>query len=298
MSSDAIRIEVLTKRFKEVQALRGLSLRVPRGSLCGFLGRNGAGKTTTLKILLGMARKDSGSVEALGFDAATRAGSLAIRGRTAFVSENKELYPYMTVSEAIYFVRKFFPGWRIDIEKRYLKLFELPPDQKIAKLSKGMQTKLMLLLAIARGAELLLLDEPTDGLDPAVSEEALQAIVSVAAEQEVTVFFSSHHLAEIEQIADRVCIIEAGRTVLSEQLDDLRANYRMVQSVFENDAPSSLTSPGVERIEAAGRSVCMLVGHDVNEVVRQVRARGAVSVDVRPVTLKEIFIGAVKGVRA
>lgn len=277
--------------------LRGVSVAVRDGETVCLVGRNGAGKTTTLKILLGMLRKDDGRVEALGWDASTRAGSLEIRRRAAFAGENKELYPFLTVREVIYFVRGFFPAWRADLEQRYLERFELPPNHKIGNLSRGMHTKLMMLLALARGAELLVLDEPTDGLDPAVSEEVMQAIVSAAAEQEASVFFASHNLAEVEQIADQVCIIEAGRTVLCEQLDELRAGYRMVQAVFDSGVPKALQFAGVERVECNGRWASLLVARDVQGVIEQVRAQGGQATDVRPVALKEIFLNAVKGSR-
>jgi len=295
MSDDIICIESLAKRYQSVEALRGLSLAVPRGSVCGFLGRNGAGKTTTIKILLGMVRRDSGSARVFGLDASNRAANVAIRRRTAFVSETKELYPYMTVEDFLRFTRGFFPGWRDDLAEKYRQAFALPLDRTIPKLSKGMQSKLMLLAALARGAELLILDEPTDGMDPEAVEEALQAIVAVAAEQETTVFFSSHQLSEVEQIADRVSIIDSGATVLNEQLDDLRANYRTVQLVFDGDPPgAALNVPGVERMHTSGRMLSLLVSRDVDGIVERARSQQAVSIDVRPVTLKEIFLGAIK----
>ena len=295
MSDQAIEIDGLVKRFHRTEALRGLSLTVPRGSVCGFLGRNGAGKTTTIKILMGMLRADAGAARVLGFDVEDPEASVAMRKRIGFVSENKELYPYMTVAEMIHFVRGFFPGWRRDLEERYLKQFELPAERRLPKLSKGMNSKLQLLLALCRGAELLILDEATEGLDPAVIEDALQAVVTLAAEAGTTVFFSSHQLAEVEQIADRVCIIENGAAVLNESLDELRARYRVVQVVFDGPAgEAAFEAPGIERMDASGRVMSLLVSHGVDGVVEQARARQAVSVDVRPVSLKEIFLETVR----
>lgn len=295
MDDSILEIHDLRKSFKKVEALRGLTLNVPRGSVCGFLGKNGAGKTTTIKILLGMARPDSGSAQVFGLDASHPEQSLKIRRRLGFVSETKELYPYMTVEQVIRFTRPFFPAWRRDLEAHYLKAFELPLDRNITKLSKGMRSKLMLLLALARGAELLILDEPTDGLDPAMVEDVLQAIVSLAAQQEVTIFFSSHQLAEVEQIADRVCIIDQGRTVLNDQLDELRANYRRVQLVFERESQRpQLAIPGVERLEQSGRTVSLLVSRNVNLVIEKAKREQPLSIDVHPVSLKEIFLETVR----
>ncbi len=141
----------LTKSFQGQPALRGLDLRVPAGSIFGFLGRNGAGKTTTIKTLMGLLRSDGGTARVFGNPVSDADRSIEIRRRIGFVTEDKELYPYMTVEQIVRFTRPFFPKWRDDLEQRYLKMFELPPKKKIPDLSKGMRSKLMLLLAISRG---------------------------------------------------------------------------------------------------------------------------------------------------
>jgi ABC-2 type transport system ATP-binding protein len=201
----------LWKDYDGVEAVRGLNLQVPFGSIYGFLGRNGAGKTTTIKVLLGMARPTSGHARVFGLAADVQEASVDIRRRTGFVSDDKDLYDYMTVEGMIHFTAAFFPRWRGDLEQRYLRRFELPRTRKVKALSRGMRTKLALLLALCRGAELLVLDEPTSGLDPAMTEEVLQALVAHVAREEMTVFFSSHQIAEVDQIADRVAIIDHGR---------------------------------------------------------------------------------------
>jgi len=276
------------------EALRGLDLNVPTGSICGFLGRNGAGKTTTIKILLGMSRPTSGEARVLGLDATSPDASVEIRRRSGFVSEEKDLYGYMTVVEMVRFTAAFFPRWRRDLEERYLRRFELPPLRKVSALSKGMRTKLALLLALCRGAELLILDEPTSGLDPTIAEEVLQAIVSHVANEELTVFFSSHQIAEVEQITDRIVIIDRGRAVVSGALDDLRESYRRIQLVFDGDAPKAVfTAPGVARVERKGRVLSVLSSANAEAIVAEARRLDPVSVDVAPVSLKEIFLDTV-----
>src|SRR5450432_3023940 len=178
MMEFAIEAVGLRKAFKGQEALSGLNLSVPRGSIFGFLGRNGAGKTTTIRILMGLAKADAGSARIFGIAPGDGA---ALRRRIGFVTEDKELYPYMTVEEIIRFTRPCFPKWRDDLERRYMRLFDLPPRKKIPDLSKGMRSKLMLLLAISHGAELLILDEPTDGLDPVAVEGVLRELVGTAA---------------------------------------------------------------------------------------------------------------------
>ena len=284
----------LTKRFDGVEAIRGLDLQVPAGSIFGFLGRNGAGKTSTIKVLLGMAHPTSGAAKVFGLDASTQATSVEIRQRTGFVSDEKDLYDFMTVEEMIRFTASFFPKWRRELEQRYVRKFELPLDRKVKALSRGMRTKLAVLLALCHGAELLILDEPTSGLDPAMSEEVLQALVTHVASEAATVFFSSHQLAEVDQIADHVAIIDRGRALVSGSLDDLRERYRRVDLVFDADAPEArFVSPGVQRIRRKGRVLTVLSSAGAESIVDEARSLNPVSVDVAPVTLKEIFLESV-----
>jgi ABC-2 type transport system ATP-binding protein len=277
-----------------VEALRGLNLQVPAGSIYGFLGRNGAGKTTTIKVLLGMTRPTGGRATVLGLDTAAPASSVEIRRRTGFVSDDKDLYDSMTVDEMIRFTAPFFPRWRADLAARYLQTFELPRTRKVKALSRGMRTKLALLLSLCRGAELLILDEPTSGLDPAMTEEILQLLVRHVAGEQTTVFFSSHQIAEVEQIADHVAIIDRGRTVVSGALDDLRENFRRVQLVFDGDAPQApFRSPAVVRAQRNGRVLTVLSNAGADPILAEARAWNPVSVDVVPVSLKEIFLETV-----
>ena len=296
--ADALAIETvdLRKRYGGVDALRGLDLQVPAGSIFGFLGRNGAGKTTTIKTLLGMTRPDAGQVRVLGLAANAAEAGVEIRRRTGFVSEDKDLYQGMTVGEIIGFTRPFFPRWRRDLEEKYLRTFELPADRKVRALSRGARTKLALLLALSRGADLLILDEPTSGLDPAMTEDVLQALVSHVAREEMTIFFSSHQIAEVDQIADRVAIIDRGRTAIAGVLEDLRDNYRRVQLVFAGEAPAAaFRAPGVLRAHRERRVLTVLCGAGADRIVEEARALNPVSVNVVPVTLKEIFLETVGG---
>ncbi|HWQ54305.1 MAG TPA: ABC transporter ATP-binding protein [Bryobacteraceae bacterium] len=296
MSDIIIATRDLSMSYGSKPAVRGLNLAVPRGSICGFLGRNGAGKTTTLKLLLGMLRRDAGDIRLFGEPMASEEAAIAARRRTAFVSEDKELYPFMTVSQMIRFTRPFFPTWRRDLEKKYLHLFRLPQEKPVPKLSKGMRTQLMLLLAMARGAELLIMDEPTSGLDPAVTEEIMEALADLVASDGTTIFFSSHQLAEVEQICDRVCLIDDGQAVIDGVLDELKSQYRRILLVFDGEAPKELAHfPGVDHVRRRGRTASLLAHADIDTVVDRTRQLGPRSVEVHPVTLKELFLDHVKG---
>jgi ABC-2 type transport system ATP-binding protein len=286
----------LRKTYDGIEALRGVNLQVPKGSIYGFLGRNGAGKTTTMKILLGMARPTGGHARVFGRAADDRIASVDIRRRAAFVSDTRDLYDYMTVGAIIRFTAPFFPRWTVDLEQRYVRRFELPLDRPVKALSGGMRTKLALLLALCRGAELLILDEPTAGLDPVVTEEVLQILVGHVASQETTVFLSSHQIAEVDQIADHLSIIEAGRIVVAGALDDLRQNFRRVQLVFDGAAPAiTFNAPGVTRMQRQGRVLTVMTSAGADRIIEEARALHPVAVDVVPVTLKEIFLDTVTG---
>ena len=295
--ADALVIETadLRKTYDGVEALRGLNLQIPAGSIYGFLGRNGAGKTTTIKVLLGMARPTSGQARVFGLAADRAEPSVEIRRRTGFVSEDKDLYDGMTVDEIVRYTKAFYPRWRVDLEQRYLRAFDLPAGRKVKALSRGMRTKLALLLAFSRGADLLILDEPTSGLDPVVTEEVLQAIVSHVARAEMSVFFSSHQIAEVDQIADHVAVVERGQVAVAGALDDLRERYCRIQLVFDREAPEpALRTPGVVRIRRDGRVLSVLSSAGAAGILDEVRALGPLSTEVVPVTLKEIFLETVK----
>jgi len=284
----------LRKSYGGVQALAGLDLRVPRGAVCGLLGRNGAGKTTTIKVLLGMARPTSGQAKVFGLAADDPAASVAIRARAAFVSEDKDLYAGMTVGGLMRFTAPFYPKWRADLASTYLVQLGLRADARINALSRGMRTKLALLLAFSTGAELLILDEPTSGLDPAATQEVLKILVKQAGADGTSVLFSSHQLADVDQVADHIAIVDRGRVVVNGALDDVRAQYRRIQLVFDGAAPdAAFKSPGVVGTRREGRVLSVLSSSGEEGVLGEANALNPKSVDVLPVTLKEIFLETV-----
>lgn len=295
MTDAIIQTDQLYKSYKGVPALRGLDLAVPRGSIYGFLGRNGAGKTTTIKTLLGLLHSDSGMARIFGIPVGDPDRSVPIRRRIGFVTEDKELYPYMTVGQIIQFTRPFFPNWRGDLERRYLEMFELPVKKKIPDLSKGMRSKLMLLLAISRGAELLILDEPTDGLDPAAIEDVLKELVAVTASSGITIFFSSHQLSEVERIADHIGVIDRGKLVVSGALDDMKASYQRLHITLAEDArvPTDW-GDGVVSAKQEGRVISILVSRNADAITEKARAIQGAQVERFPVTLSDIFLEHVR----
>jgi ABC-2 type transport system ATP-binding protein len=280
----------LTKRFGDTYALAGLTMTVPKGCIVGFLGRNGSGKTTTIKILLDVIRRTSGEAIVLG----EPTGSVAVRRRIGFLGEDKRLYSYMTVREIIAFTRPFFPTWRVETETRLLADFELPLNLKVSALSKGMRTKVGLLLNLCRHAELLILDEPSEGLDPVMAEQMLQSLVQQAADG-TTIFFSSHQVAEVEQIADYIIALEKGRVILEGSLDDLRQKYKRVNLVFDDPLPpEAFSMDGVDQVMVRGRTISILASRNVDEIAALGPLLAAKSVEVQSVGLKELFLEKVK----
>jgi ABC-2 type transport system ATP-binding protein len=284
----------LCKQFGTVQAVSALNLRVARNHVTGFLGRNGAGKSTTIKMLLGMTHPTSGSGLLLGRSITDPKQDLEARRQVAYCGEDKQLYAYMTVQQLIRFTASFYPDWRSDVAARLLDQFQLPPGRKIKALSKGMRTKLALLLALARRPSLLILDEPTEGLDPVAIEELLQTLSGLPADG-TSVFFSSHQISEVERIADRVCIIDRGRLVVDLSLDEIRQDHRRITLSFSSQPPEHLFDmPEVQSIETSGRQMVLVSSHGAEAIVERARDVEAVVVDVAPISLRELFLDRVQ----
>lgn len=280
MIGPAIQVHGLTKSYGP----NGLTFSVPRGSICGFLGPNGSGKTTTLRILMGLAHAAGGAAYVLGIPAGS---SQEIFRTVAFVPEVKDLYPFARVDEMIRLTRGFYPNWDHALERRLIDEFEIPVRMKCTKLSKGTKAKLYLLLAVCRRPELLVLDEPTEGLDPIAIEQTLRLLVEQVAERGATVFFSTHQLPEVEQVADYVVMIKRGHCVVEGELDSIKQRYRRVRCVVEaNNAPLPLSLASWRR---EGRFVTGFSADDASTLSQRLAGTGVAVLESEPATLKEIF---------
>lgn len=290
MSELAISTDGLVKTYPQARALDGLTLRVPRGSVYGFLGRNGAGKTTTMKILLGLSRATAGAGQVLGFDLQTHLAE--ILRRTAFVGEGKALYGPLTPAQLVRYNRGFYADWSDEAAEQYARRFEIPMRTPYAKLSKGNRTKVCLLLALAQNAELLMLDEPTTGLDPVVLDEVLRALIEDHANEGRTVFFSSHLLSEVEQIADWVGILDNGKLLLEARLDDIRSQYRLLIA-SGNTLPLGLSAQVIAAHSENG-FVRYLLSHGAEDFSRQLQQQGATITENTGVSLRDVFLALVR----
>jgi len=286
MSEMMITTDELTKHYPQVRAVDGLNLRVPPGSVYGFLGRNGAGKTSTIKLLLGLTRPTAGAARVLGLD--PRRDRVAILERTAYVSENKRLYEWMTPVELLRFTRGFYTQWSDEAVAKYVRRLEIPLQQPFKTLSLGNRTKVYLLLALAQRADLLILDEPTSGLDPVIVDELLRVLAEGHLAEGGTVFLSSHQLSEVEQIADWVGIIDQGKLLLEAGLEDIKNEFRLITAAGEG--LPAFGPPQVVSAVQAGAFWKYVVARDAEAFAARLQQQGATITDVSPLNLRQIFL--------
>lgn len=223
--ANAIAIEDLTKRFRDVLALSGLNMTVPEGSIFSLVGPNGAGKTTAIKIIMNILHATSGRAQVLGWDSRDLAGSAFCS--IGYVSENQKLPEWMRVTDFLGYVRNFYPTWDRELENDLIKRFDLPAKRKLKMLSRGMRMKVALASSLAYHPRLIVMDEPFSGLDPLVRDELIECIVHRA--EASTVLISSHDLAEIETFATHIGYLEAGQLRFSEELMSLASRFRHIE---------------------------------------------------------------------
>jgi len=233
VTASAIRTQDLSKIFGRVHALSDVNLEVPVGAIYALIGPNGAGKTTAIKILMNIFPADRGRAEVFGMDCARLQG----RGFTSigYVSENQQLPNWMRLEDFFAYLRPFYPTWDRDLENELVRQFQLPPDRKLGKLSRGMRMKAALASSLAYRPKLIVLDEPFGGLDPLVRDELIEGLLERA--QESTIFVSSHDLAEIENLASHVGYLDGGRLRLSEETTALSDRFREIELTLNE--PSS-----------------------------------------------------------
>lgn len=233
IGDSVIHVSELTRRFGARTALDSVSLSLPRGAVYGLVGANGAGKTTLIKHILGLLRAESGSVRVFEHDPV--ADPIAVLSRIGYLSEENDLPGWMRIEELIRYSRAFYPAWDDAFAEELRQTFALDATAKIKNLSKGQKARVGLLIALAYRPELLVLDEPSSGLDPIVRRDILGAVIRTIADEGRTVLFSSHLLEEVEQVADHVTMISNGKIVLSAPLSDIKESHRVDGRVLSLD---------------------------------------------------------------
>jgi len=293
--SSVIEIKNVSRRFGMKLALDDVSLTVPRGGVFGLIGGNGAGKTTLLKHVMGMLKAQSGSVKVLGLDPIAQ--PVAVLSRMGYLSEERDMPNWMRVRELIRYTQAFYPTWDERFAEELREMFELDPNAKIRALSRGQRARAGLLVALAHRPELLVLDEPSSGLDPVVRRDILGAIIRTIAEEGRTVLFSSHLLDEVERVADHIAMIHDGRVVLADSMDDLKDSYRRVTLRFETPIAEPPKLLGGRNTQGAGSEwtyICTVVDGDMGQVRGAAESMGAQVVEESALSLDEIFVANIR----
>lgn len=292
MSDAVVMVQGVSRRFGNTLALDDVTLAVARGAVFGLVGENGAGKTTLIKHLLGLYRAQRGQVRVFGLDPVDDpAGVLA---RIGYLSEDRDLPQWMRVSELMSYTRAFYPGWSDSLARELLGRFELDPQQRIRTLSRGQRARAGLLAAVAHRPELLVLDEPSSGLDPAARQDILGAVVRTVADEGRTVLFSSHLLHEVQRVADHVAMLHRGKLVLDEPLDQVLARHRSITVHFTSPQPSQPAWPGAMGWSGQGTEWTCLCDGQQAQLKQAAEAAGATIVEERSPSLEEIFLARTK----
>lgn len=293
MNDLAVEISGVTKRYKHF-TLDHVDLELPQGCIMGFVGANGAGKSTTLRILMGLVHQDAGTVQVLGCQMPDQQALAKLE--IGFVSEDMRLYGFPTLEWHMNFVRSIYPRWDSAYADILLRRFDLKAQQKIKGMSHGQRVKAALLLALARRPRLLVLDEPTTGLDPIARREVLGELMAVLVDEERTVLFSSHNTLDVEQISDQVTFIDQGRIVESADKEAFLDRWRRLRLLLPpNTRLPEL--PGVVDVRGSTRLPVVTTNRFEPAVVSACTDVGVAVQSVDVMTLEEIFVASVESRR-
>ncbi len=290
----AVHFEGVSKRYRHF-TLENINLELPTGSIMGFIGANGAGKSTTIRILMGLVHQDAGAVRVLGHKMPDE--QAAAKKDIGFVSEDMRLYGAAPLRWHMDFLRPMFPRWDQPYAEELLRRFDLKPEQKIKGLSHGQRVKAALLLALARRPRLLVLDEPTTGLDPVARHEVLAELMAVLADEDRTILFSSHNTLDVEQISDQITFIDRGRIIDSDDKEIFLDRWRRLRLQLPPDAAVPKL-PGVIEVGGSGRLPVLTTNRFEPAMVYACNELGATVQAVDTMTLEEIFVANVHRRRA
>jgi ABC-2 type transport system ATP-binding protein len=293
MNQPLLHIENLSRRFGDKLALDKVSLALSPGTVLGLVGENGAGKTTLIKHILGLFKAQQGRVRVFGLDPV--ADPVGVLSPIGYLSEDRDLSDWMRIDELLRYQQAFYPKWDEQLAADLVAQFELEPRQKIRTLSRGQRARVGLLIALAHRPELLILDEPSSGLDPVVRRDILSAIIRTVADEGRTVLFSSHLLDEVQRVADQVAMLHAGRLLLFEPLERVLAQHRRIVVRFNEPQAARPALPGALSAIGYGREWSFLCNGGLVELKVAIERLGGVVVEEAQPSLDEVFVGRVSG---
>lgn len=286
--SAALHFERVTRRFGAKTAVDELDLSVEPGTILGLVGRNGSGKTTSLSLAHGILYPDAGSIRVLGSDPVT--DGMELRTRVSLMAEESALYPWMTVREILDFGASLHPNWDAKLAADVCDRLKLEKEQKIRHLSRGSRAKVSLALAVSVRPELLLLDDPTAGLDPLVRREVLQGVLEAVSDEGGAVVYASHLVHDIERVADDVVFLDAGKKRFEASVERLKETMRRARAVFDAGAPDGIQLDGKIDAQADGRVLTVVAEDPDRDLDARLRSLGARDVEVESISLEEILI--------
>ncbi len=291
--TNAIHLKGVNKHYSHFE-LSDIDLELEKGRIMGFIGPNGAGKSTTMRIIMGLIAADSGTVEVLGHR--IPAQQVQAKWNIGFASEDMNLYKSATVQWHIDFMKSIYPTWDDDYANTLLKRFDVRPDQRIKGLSHGQSVKTGLLLVLARRPKVLLLDEPTTGLDPVARREVLNELIDVVADDDRAVLFSSHNTKDVEQISDQITFLDRGRIIDSRDKETFLESWRRIR--FETPADFDMPElPAITSSQQNGRLATVTTAEFGPEITERLTNCGAVIQSIDNMTLEEIFVSEVMSSR-
>lgn len=282
-----VTVSHLSRRFGTTLALNDVSLGIPRGAVFGLVGENGAGKSTLIKHLLGLW-PETGTVRLFGLDPVS--DPVAVLGRIGYLSEERDLPGWMRVGELLRYTQAFYPRWDTAYAEQLRNQFGLDRNARVKTLSKGQRARLGLLAAEAHRPDLLILDEPSSGLDPIVRRDILEAIIGTVTDEGRTVLFSSHLLDEVERVSDHLAMLHRGTLRFSAPLDAIKARHRRISLHFERPLAAPPRVSGATRVSGAGREWTLVCDAGRIHAAAMAESLGATIVDDTIASLDEIFV--------
>jgi len=283
-----IKVKDLTKTFDGFRALDSINLSVEKGSVYGLVGPNGAGKTTLIKHLSGVYTPDVGEVYISGEKVFENP---AVKSKTIYIGDDLYFFPSYSIEDGAKFYKDIYPTWSDERFENLKSIFKIDTKRKIRRLSKGMQKQVAFWLGICTCPDLMILDEPVDGLDPVMRRNVWRVIMQDVAEYETTVLISSHNLRELEDVCDHVGIMHRGKIVLEKSLDDLKGNIHKLQLAFDGDFPEEITKEiEILHKQTSGRVHMLITKGDIGKINETLSRYNPILSDAIPLTLEEVFI--------